>query len=167
MAMDLREYFRLRCSEMLAMERDVWQINSLLIRETADPRLKMAFERHNEPIRWQISNLEQVVDQLDGVVGPEEHPMTQGMMRAHHQFMTLNPTQALIDLHHALEGDKLLHLEIASYIGLISMARHLGEEDFVRLLTQNLESDQRMSTLLENELPALMVAVSMPQQRAA
>lgn len=167
MAMDMREYFRLRCSEMLVMERDIWQMNNLMARESKNPRLAEALTRHSEPTRQQISNLEQVVDQLGGMTGPEESPVTHGLMRAHRLFMDLNPSQELIDIHNALEGDKVEHMEIAAYTGLIALARQLNETEIVQLLQQNLHGEEQMRARVESDLPSLLAEVSEQQRRAA
>lgn len=156
MAMDLRDFMLLRCSEMLVMERDIWQMNNMMARECHNPRLKDALERHSEPTRQQISNLEQVVDRLGGMTGPDESPVTQGMMRAHRLFIDMKPPQNLIDINDALEGDKVEHMEIAGYTGLIALARQLGENDIAQLLQQNLQGEEQMRSRVESDLPSLL-----------
>ena len=66
MAMNLWDYFQLACSEMLVMERDIWQMQNLMMRESRNPALKEAFAHHGAATRQQISHLEQIIDQLGG-----------------------------------------------------------------------------------------------------
>lgn len=167
MAMDLRDFFRLRCSQMLISERDIWQMNNLLSRQSHSPRLKEMLAAHSEPTRQQISNLEQVVDRLGGVIGPEESPLTQGLLRAHRQFMEMNPPQELIDLYNGLESEKTEYFEMASYRQLIAMARHLGEDEVATMLEQNLHGEERMAEMLNGELPTLMLAFNREGRKAA
>lgn len=167
MAIDLRDYFQLRCSEMLVMERDIWQMNNLMSRECQNRRIKESFERHNEPTRQQISNLEQIVDRLGGMTGPDENPVTQGMMRAHRLFMEMNPPQELIDVNDALEGEKTEHLEMASYTGLITLAQQLDEDEIVQMLQQNFQSEKKMCGLLEDETPVLFSQQNEEKRKAA
>jgi len=167
MAMDLRDYFLLRCSDTLVMERDIWQMNNLMTREVEDLRLKEILQRNSIPTRQQISNLEQVVDGLGGFAGPEENPVTQGMIRAHRLFIELIPPQYLIDIHDALEATKIENMEIAAYNGLINLARLLGEDVFVPMLQQNLAWEERMRKREESELPSLLEDLTGKHRRKA
>jgi len=160
MAMDLRDYFHRRCSELLVMEREVWQLNSLMAQECWAPELKRYFERHNEPKRQQISSLEQIVDELGGVIGPLEFPITQAMRRLHRQFLELNPPQALIEINDALEAEKMSTLEVTSYAELAALAHELGEEGFVRLLEQSRRVEEEMRASLEQLRPPLVAEFS-------
>jgi len=167
MVMDMRDYFHRRCSEMLVMEREVWQMNSLMAQECGNPELKRYFERHNEPKRQQISNLEQIVDELGGVIGALEHPVTQAIRRRRRQFLEMNPPPALIEINDALETEKLVNLGAAGYSGLAVLARKLGEEGFVRLLEQNLRMEDEMRSSLEQLLPQMVTSFSDHLRHAA
>ena len=156
MAMDLRDYFHRRCSEALVMERDIWQLSSLMGQECWHAELKRFFERHNDPKRQQISNLEQIVDELGGILGPLDHPVTQAIRRLHRQFLETNPPQALIEVNNALEADKAIHLELAIFAGLIELADELGEEGFTRLLAQDRQIEEEMRAALAAVLPGVL-----------
>jgi ferritin-like metal-binding protein YciE len=152
---------------MLVMEREVWQLNSLMAQECSNPELKRYFERHNEPKRQQISNLEQIVDELGGVIGSLEHPVTQAMRRLHRQFLELNPPQALIEINNALEAEKIIALEMTGYAGLARLAHELKEEGFARLLEQNRHLEEEMSASLAELLPQVVKDFSDQLRHAA
>ena len=154
--MDLRDFFHRRCSEMLVMEREVWQLTSVMAQESWQAELKRYFERHTEPKRQQISHLEQIVDELGGIIGSLEHPVLQSVRRLHRQFMELTPPPALIEINNALEAEKLTHLGIATYHGLVLLARELGEEEAARRLEQNLHAEEEMRDSLERLVPGLI-----------
>lgn len=154
--MDLRDYIHRRCSDLLVMERDIWQLSSLMAQESGHPELKRFFERHNAPRRQQISNLEQIVDALGGILGPLEYPVTQSVRRLQRAFLETAPPPALIDLHNALESAKLLHLELATYTGLIGMAKELAEDDMARLLEANRRTAEEMRIALDALLPDII-----------
>jgi len=156
MAIDLQQYFRLRCSNMLIMERNIWQIYTEMIRDTKNPMLKELLEHNNRPLRHRISNLEQVVDKLGGIIGQEVDPVTRGMMEAYRIFMDLNPPQEYIDLHNALEAERIEHLELGAYDGLIRLAKHLHLGDIAELLELNLTGERRMCEVLGGEIPKLL-----------
>ncbi|HEX2951749.1 MAG TPA: DUF892 family protein [Armatimonadota bacterium] len=119
MAMEMHDYLLLRCSQMLAAERDIEKMNTTLAQEVQNPRLKEALKRHAAPTQQQIQNLEQVVQKLGGgsehtggFVGQieerlgmrtdQQNPETQTMMKMHQQFIDMNPPQQLIDVNDAI-----------------------------------------------------------------
>lgn len=165
--MDLADYFQFRASEMLVMARDIWQLNTLMGQECRHANLKNIFQQQNDPARHQISNLEQVVDQFGGIVGPDENPITLGILQAHRRFLEMTPPSGLIDLHNALEGDRVTHLMMAAYTGLISVAGQLGQNDIVRLLQENLQDEQRLCSALEGIVPELLKNIGGQQRQAA
>ncbi len=154
--MDLRDYVHRRCSDLLVMERDIWQLTSLMGQESGHAELKRFFERHNDPKRQQISNLEQIVDALGGILGSLEYPVTQSMRRLHRAFLETAPPQALVEVNNALEASKLFHLELAAYAGLIGLSRELGEEAMTRLLDANRQIAAEMCTALDALIPGLI-----------
>ena len=166
MAVDLRDYFRLRCSTMLLMERNIWQLYAAMIRDTTHEKLRELFEHNNAPLRHRISNLEQVVDRLGGIDGAEDEPVTRGMMTAYRLFVDTNPPKTLIDLHNALEGASIEHMEMGAYDGLIRLAKYLGDEDIVQMLTLNQTGERHMCKVLDDEIPALLAKLG-EQRRAA
>lgn len=166
MAMDLREYFRLRCSELLVFERDMWRMNNEMIRDTQNAKLKELFAHHGEPSRRQISNLEQVVDRLGGFIGPEENLVVLGMARMHQTFMDMRPPQPIVDLHNALEVEKVERMLMGAYDGLIKTAKQLGENEIAELLLNNYIGEERMCSVLEGEIPRLLAEMG-EQRRAA
>ena len=173
MAMDVREYMQFRCSQMLAMEQDILQMLKQMTGEVQNSQLKQMFQQHQQPTQQQINNLEQVLNQLGGQheqsqsfmvrmkerLGMEAQgkaPVTQAMMQAHQDFMSMDPPQYLIDLHDAMEGEKVEHMEIAEYRGLIGLARELGEDNIAQLLQQNLSGEQQARAMIEDSLPTLL-----------
>lgn len=186
MAMDTRQYLAFRCSEMLQLERGILQMNNKMAQEVQTPQLKEQFQRHNGTTEQQIRNLEQVVNRLGGATTPQQQgwlgsvtealgmgeeranpPITQALQREHEQFIGMKPPQNLIDLNDALEGDKVEHMEMASYNGLILLANQLGETDVAQMLQQNLQSEQQMCSNLESDFAMLMSQQAGPSGRMA
>ena len=156
MAMNMWDYLQWQCSAMLTLERDIWQLNNLMMREVRHPQLKEAFEHHGGPTRRQISYLEQIIDRLGGIVGPEENSISQGVLRAHHQFMAQTPSQEFVDLHHAMVGNEVEQYEIACYQALLALSYQLGADDVTQLLKRSQHEEENMRAILENLLPELL-----------
>lgn len=165
--MDLRDYFQRQCSEMLTMERETWQLYSIMAQESDQAAVKQYFERNSEPKRRQISYLEQIVDELGGFVGALEYPVTQSFRRLHRQFLEMNPSRALIDINAVLEADKLLSLGTATYADLLMLARQLDEEQMARVLEDNLHAEEAMRKSLDDMLPTLLSELGGQSRKAA
>ena len=167
MVTDLREYFRLRVSELLVMERELWLLTNTMAQECHTPALKEMLMRHSDPTRQRISNLEQVADRLGGVVGPLEHPITQAMIRAHRQFIEMHPSPQLIDIQNALTSEEAAHWEEAIYHGVLMLARLLGEHEIVPLLEQNRLNEEHLRAKDDGMLPTLISDLTAQLRRAA
>ena len=167
MAMELRDYFRIRCSELLIMERDVWLLLNLMAQESAAPALKEMLAQRGDPARQRISNLEQIADRLDGVTGPQEQPLSQAMIRAHRQLLELRPPRQIVDIQNALLTDEIEAFFVAAYTGLLALARQLGEQEIAPLLEQNLLSEEHLRAKADSELPVLLSDLSAQLRRAA
>jgi len=74
---------------------------------------------------------------------------------------------ALADL--AINGScsKVEHYEIASYRGLIMGAEAMGQQEVVRLLTENLQQEEKTAQALESSMPALLTQAMQTTSRAA
>ena len=160
MEMSMRDYLRLRASQMLLMERDIRQMNSEMASQTQHPELKQMLQRHGDPTERQISNLERVMERLGGHLGPSQNAVSQALMQAHRTFMDMHPPQEIVDLHHALEADEVEHMEMSSYNGMMQVAKQLGENDIANMLQDNLRDEQSMCGTLESHFSALMRAAS-------
>jgi ferritin-like metal-binding protein YciE len=100
-------------------------------------------------------------------MGRENHPVTQAMIREYDAFKRANPPRNLIELNHALQVFRLQHLENASYLALVPLARLLGEADVERLLEQNRELEVGAAQLLQEHLASLIEALISGEERKA
>ncbi len=167
MPMTLRELLAYQCSRMLALERDIWQLNRLMMQESRNPRLRQLLQDHDGPSRQRISHLEQVVDRLGGVMGPETNAVTQGMFHEYRELLAANPPREAVDIANVLDAEKHAHMEMASYNGLIALARLVGDEGILQLLLQNLSGAEHLLTLFERELPTILSELTGQMRKAA
>ena len=186
MTTDLRDFLRAQCTSVLARERDIAKINTQMADEVQNPRLKALFSDRNAPIEKEITNLEAIVDELGGEVkqrgtgfmqkveelfgvGANEAAefSVKAMMAAHRAFIDAHPPQFIIDVHDALEGERLVHLNIADYTGLIVLAKQLNEQDIATLLQWNIDSETQLRTQLESLLPVVLADLSDQGKMAA
>ena len=177
MALNVNDYLRFSLENMMKMEHDIGLMLQKMHDEVHNPQLKQLLAQHLDPTHQQHDRLQQCLNRLGGplehrggfmekvtetigMAGDESHPVTQGMMKAHEQFLAMDPTDNVVDLHDAAEAVKTEHMEIASYRNLIALAEQLGDTETVNLLQQNLHGEEQMRTALETALPSLLPSLA-------
>lgn len=89
---------------------------------TSNEEVKSGFAEHREETEIHVDRIEQVFEQLDAEAEPEEDPVVEGMIEAHEEFMSTDPSDEAIDRFNIAAGQKAEHYEVATYGNLIPMA---------------------------------------------
>jgi ferritin-like metal-binding protein YciE len=117
---------------------------------SSNEELKEGFAEHREETRTQIERIENVFDQLDTEAEVEEDPIVEGMIEAHEEFMSKEPSDEAVDRFNIAAGQKSEHYEIAVYGNLVPMADQLGMDDAADTLEESLREEQdELETLSE------------------
>ena len=140
-----RELFVHELSDMLSAEHITMTMLPELRDEARHPEIKSAFRDHEAETKTQIQRLNQVFKLLDET--PEETTChgTEGLKREHEALHEEQPTPEVLEMANLLGAAKTEHYEIASYTGLVQMARDLGERDVAALLKETLNEEQAMA----------------------
>jgi ferritin-like metal-binding protein YciE len=172
MALDLKGYFAYQCFQLLKMEQDLRQLYDLLWKEVENFEIKELFRTRSESLRDQVQHLERALGKLTaglplptGEAGraleaaPEVlalmaekggHPLTQGLLQEHHAFMRLDPSQALIEIHHLQETERIEELETSAYDALLGLAQELRESALPELLRPDRTRQAEIRRLLQD-----------------
>ncbi|WP_247002196.1 ferritin-like domain-containing protein [Halosolutus gelatinilyticus] len=113
-----------------------------LERTSSNEELKGGFAEHREETRHHVDRIEQVFEQLDASAEAEEDPVIEGMIEAHEEFMSMDPSPEAIDRFNIAAGQKAEHYEIATYGNLIPMADQIGMDDAADTLEETLREEQ-------------------------
>ena len=117
---------------------------------SSNEELKSGFAEHREETQTHVDRLEDVFDQLDHEAEAAEDPVIEGMIEAHEEFMSKDPSDEAIDRYNIAAGQKSEHYEIAAYGNLIPMADQLGYDDVADMLEETLREEQdELETLSE------------------
>ena len=117
---------------------------------SSNEELKSGFAEHREETKQHIDRIEQVFEQLDADAEAEEDPVVEGMIEAHEEFMSKDPSDEAIDRFNIAAGQKAEHYEIATYGNLIPMADQIGMDDAADTLEETLREEQdELDTLSE------------------
>lgn len=184
MAFDLRQYLALQTNKMLRSQQGHLQFINSMAHDLPHSDIKGMLQTHGQLLQQQINNLEEIsarlgeipqahkgfLQQLEGSMGGvrPEGSVTQVIMSEYRDFIdTLQPGQQLIFLNAAITADMTLHLEMAGYTHLISLAKFLGEEGFAATFQENLRLEQRMCSDLEGMIPNLLEQTGQGRSKAA
>jgi ferritin-like metal-binding protein YciE len=141
---DPRELFLHELGDVLYAEQTLVKTLPKLQEEAADEELAQGFGEHLEETRQHVKNLEQAFEALGEPAKAEKCPGIEGIKKEHDEFVSNeSPSQEILDAFLTGAGARTEHYEIAAYEGLVTMAEATGEDEVVRLLTENLEQEKK------------------------
>ena len=145
-----RDLFLHELSDTVSAEHIVLKMLGELQQETTNSDVKAALKHHESETRQQIKNLEKVFKQL----GEEPEQTTchaaEGLKQEHEALKEEQPSPLVLELGNLAGAAKTEHYEIASYTGLVQMARDLGETEVAELLKENLDQEKEMAKTVES-----------------
>lgn len=126
-----------------------------IIQNVTSSELKNAFEMHLEETKGQISRIEQIFQSLDGNPGGKKCVGMEGLLKEGDEAMAEDyASPDLLDAALVGGSQKVEHYEIVAYKDLIHMAKLLGDNKAIDLLTKSLHEEeaanQKLSKLGEN-----------------
>jgi ferritin-like metal-binding protein YciE len=119
--------------------------------------VKQLLETHIAETEEQIVNLTKVYEILGLTPKRVSCDGAAGIVTEGNKLLTeTKNVPALADL--AISGgcSKVEHYEIASYRGLIAGAEQMGQTEVVRLLSENLQQEEKTAQTIESSMPALL-----------
>ncbi|MGZ4392798.1 MAG: YciE/YciF ferroxidase family protein [Gaiellaceae bacterium] len=140
---DPRALFLHELGDVLFAERTLVKALPKLRDEASDAELAKSFGEHLEQTKQHVTNVEKAFDVLGRAAKAERCPAIEGIKKEHDEFVAdESPSPEVLDAFLTGAGARAEHYEIAAYEGLIAMAEAMGEDEVVRLLTENLEEEQ-------------------------
>jgi ferritin-like metal-binding protein YciE len=104
---------------------------------------KHDLEHHRDETKQHVANIERAFELLGEDASAEKSHSIDGLVAQHDKIVKNIESDELRDLFNAGAAAKTEHLEIAAYKGMIPTAEKLGEQEIVRLLTENLEQEKQ------------------------
>lgn len=144
-----RDLFLHEMSDTMSAEHIIVRMLPDLAQEAQNSEASKAFNEHEHETRQQIKNLEQAFKQL----GEEPEATTchaaEGLKKEHEALKEEKPSPDVLEMGNIAGAAKTEHYEIASYTGLVQMAKDLGERDVANLLQENLDQEKAMAKRVE------------------
>ncbi len=167
MAMDLREYVRLRCSQMLQLERELSRFHDQLIQQAGHARISELLRHQVDRNVRQIGYLEEVVEHLGGLIGPAGSPLAHGFTETHRQVEAFRPPQQITDLQIIDTVEAMAVLKVGLYRGLIDLAHLLGDRLVIERLERNQSDEENLRAVLHDHMRSLATALVGEMRKAA
>jgi len=145
----LKEFFIDELKDIYWAEQKLVKTLPKLGKAATSDELKTAFSDHLEETKVQVQRLEQVFKLLGEKAVAKKCDAMEGITEEGASVIEdTDEGTSTRDVALILAGQKAEHYEIATYGGLVQIARTLGHEDIVELLEQTLEEEKNADQLL-------------------
>ncbi|HEX3628030.1 MAG TPA: ferritin-like domain-containing protein [Verrucomicrobiae bacterium] len=145
----LHEAFIETLKDTYDAEQQILKAFPKVIEHTESDELRDALQDHLEETEQHAERLEQVFEQLDETPKAKKCKGMAGLIAEGEEVMKDEEGEAALIL--ALQ--KVEHYEIAEYGALVSWAKHLGEEEAMKILQETLneekKADQKLNEIAE------------------
>lgn len=157
-----QDMFLYRLGDIYDAEHLFLQGMQAMLSKASDQRLQQGLQLHIQQTQQHIRNLEQVYSLLGAQPQRITSKIAQTLVQQAQQDMSSAGSNAICDM--LIDGDAagVEHFEIASYGGLITGAKQMGQQQIVSLLQQNLQQEEQTAQLLEQLAPTLAQPTMQP-----
>jgi ferritin-like metal-binding protein YciE len=136
------ELFEHNLKDMYGAEQRLLEALDEMAAETADPDARKAFQQHRKETQNQIKRLDRVFKTLDMKAESQPCPGLEGLIKEKKSLSKEKPSDEILSFYNLHAAQKVERYEITAYEGLIEAAEHLGLDEAVRQLSQNLEEEE-------------------------
>jgi ferritin-like metal-binding protein YciE len=144
-----RELLVHELADMLSSENIIVKMLPELQKEATDAEAKTAFKEHEAETREHIKRLNEAFKVLGESPEKTTCYATEGLKQEHEGVHKEKPSPDVLALAGLLGAAKTEHYEIASYAGLIQLAKNLGEKEVASLLQETLDEEKAMAKRVE------------------
>ncbi len=183
MAMDLYEYFSLRCASTAEGVQNMRALFGEMLKSTKHAQLRDIVQEQHDALQAAESNLKQITGMINKTVKKrrteettETHVIIVGRrwigeagrdaVEEHRTLITEIP-QNLIDINAAMLSEEVTHFNLGNYTGLIVLAKQLGEMEIANLLQQNIDHEEHMRMRIEGSIWDIIGSLRGEQRMAA
>jgi len=145
----LEEFFVDELKDIYWAEKQLVKTLPKLQKAATSDDLKKAFENHRSETEGHVKRIEQAFEMLGQRAQAKKCDAMQGITEEGASVIEDTDTgTSTRDVGLIMAGQKAEHYEIATYGGLVQIAKTLGHNDIARLLQQTLEEEKKADQLL-------------------
>jgi ferritin-like metal-binding protein YciE len=161
---DLEEITAMSLENVLVNElRDLYSAENQLVKAlpkmakgVTSPELKDLITTHLEETKGQVDRLKQIFEQLDKKPSGEMCRGMEGLVKEGQQQLENGEEGAAKDICIAGAALRVEHYEIAGYTAAIAIAKSLGQDEIVDLLTESLEEEEAAGQKVQAQAEPLL-----------
>jgi len=146
--MSLRDVLVDELRDLYSAENQLVKALPKMAKGAANEDLKELISTHLEETKGQVERLKQIFEQLEEKPTGEHCKGMEGLVEEGKEHLEKDEEDALKDVGILGAALRVEHYEIAGYTASIAIARELGEDEIVSLLTETLTEEQQASEKL-------------------
>ncbi len=152
--------------DMYSAENQLVKALPKLAKEAKNAKLKELFTAHLEETKGQVERLKEVFEHLEVKPTGEHCDGMEGIVEEDKSALEKDEVGASFDCGLIGAALRTEHYEIAGYQATIAMAKTLGMQDVIDLLTENLNEEMAAAAkITESAKPLLLESSEEPEQR--
>jgi ferritin-like metal-binding protein YciE len=128
--------------DLYSAEKQLTKAIPKMAKGSNNEELSAAFQAHLKETEGQIQRLEQVAKLLDTTPTGKKCKGMEGVIEEGAEALEEDGDEHVLDLGIIGAGSRVEHYEMAGYTTAINLAKKLGNDQVVDLLTENLEEEQ-------------------------
>ena len=150
---DVREVFIAGLRDAYAMEQQAKDMMESQANRLEDyPEMQVRASEHMRETEMQIDRLRRCLE----MIGESPSMLKELGTRAMGLIQSMTAGAATDEpIKDTLTGYAFEHFEIASYRSLIAFAKHLGEQQMIPLLEDNLREEERMASWIDDHIESV------------
>ena len=164
MEAEVRELLLEQLKDAYSAEKQALRCMQKTLKVASAPALREGIQFHIEQTQTQIERVEQALEKLNGRPGRKVCEAMRGLVEeAQHEISEQDGKGPILDLVIVAGMQRIEHYEISAYGTDIALAKALGEQEVIELLSATLEeekqTDLKLTEVTEQEImPAAMTA---------
>jgi ferritin-like metal-binding protein YciE len=162
--MSLRDVLVDELRDLYSAENQLVKALPKMAKGSSSPDLKEIFTTHLEETKGQVQRLKQVFEQLEEKPTGEHCKGMEGVIAEGQEQLEKDEADTLKDVGILGAALRVEHYEIAGYTAAIAIARQLGEDEIVELLTENLNEEQQASEKVLSQAEPLFEEASADEE---
>jgi ferritin-like metal-binding protein YciE len=128
--------------DLYSAEKQLTKAIPKMAKGSNNEELSAAFEAHLKETEGQIQRLEQVAKLLETSPTGKKCKGMEGVIEEGAEALEEDGDEHVLDLGIIGAGSRVEHYEMAGYTTAINLAKQMGEDEVVELLTQNLNEEE-------------------------
>ena len=145
----LEEFFLHELKDIYGAEKQLTKAIPKMQKAATTQELKEALEEHLEITKEQIARLEEVFELMDVKPQSKKCEAMEGITKEGESVIEETETGSMTrDAAIIMAAQKVEHYEIATYGGLVQLAKTIGRDEVAEILAQTLEEEKEADQLL-------------------